>query len=144
MLAPEAALPHFTRMLDAAGFDRNRPDPSVAWRVFREFAAVPVSAADDALLFQCGTYDFTGREQFHWNLTRQFSLEEEGEYAGMEQLQLTVLYEPASELRPLDTDLWSSDFGSLEDFFSAVEALPGFSAPLAHPPTGSELFYEQV
>ncbi|HEX8211939.1 MAG TPA: hypothetical protein VF584_17315 [Longimicrobium sp.] len=144
MLAPGATLAHFARMLDAAGFDRNRPDPSIAWRVFREFAAVPVSAADDTLLFQCGTYDFTGREQFHWNLTRQFSIEEDGEHAGMEQLQLTVLYEPASELRPLEVSLWSSDCGSLEEFFAEVEALPGFSAPGAHPPTGSELFYEQV
>jgi hypothetical protein len=127
-------------MLAAAGFDQNRPDPSIAWRVFREFAALPVSAADDTLLFQCGTYDFTGHEQFHWNLTRQFSFEEEGEYAGMEQLQLTVLYEPAPELRPLEVSLWSSDCGSLEEFFTEVEALPGFSIPAAHPSTGSELF----
>lgn len=131
-------------MLDAAGFNENRPDPNLAWRVFREFAAVPVIAADDALLFQCGTYDFTGREQFHWNLTRQFSLEEEGEYAGMEQLQLTVLYEPAAELRPLEASVWSSDFESLEEFFAEVEALPEFSASLAHTLTGIELFHEPV
>lgn len=54
-------------------------------------------------------------------VTRQFSHEEEGECAGMEQLQCTLYYEPTSELRTLVCNLWSDDCTSLADFFARLE-----------------------
>lgn len=133
-------------MLAEAGFDRDRPDPRIALRVFRAFAEIPVDCADDALLFQAGTYSFTGPELFSLHLTRQFTHEEEdGEYAGMEQLHCIIYYDPTPELRALDRNLWSSDCASRADFFARVEAMPEFQIPAhRHTAVRAELDQENV
>lgn len=145
MIQPSEAEPHYRRMLHEAGFSEQRPDALLAWRVFREFAAVPVECADDALLFQCGVYRLTGRERFHFGFVRQFTFEEDGEYDHMEQLDCTILFEPDAELRQLETNLWSYDFDTVEAFFAAVEALPEFGTPLrGRSAVGMELFQSEV
>lgn len=131
MIATSEALSTFDAMLAEAGFDSDRPDPLLAWRVFKAFAGIPVDCAGDGLLFQCGTFDFTGESLFHFNFTRQFTHEEDGAYAGMEQLGCTVLYEPAGELAAFDMNLWSFDCGSVAEFFARVEAMPEFQIPTA-------------
>ena len=147
MIAPSEALHTLDRMLAEGGFDSGRPDPRVALRVFRAFAEIPVACADDALLFQAGTYDFTGPELFSLHLTRQFTHEEDdGEYGGgMEQLHCIIYYEPTSELRALDRNLWSSACASLADFFSRVEEMPEFRIPAErHRPLRAETGQEHV
>lgn len=129
MIPTSQALSTFDRMLAEAGFDRGRPDPVLAWRVFQAFAQIPVDCADDGLLFQCGTYAFTGEPLFHLDFTRQFTHEEDGEYAGMEQLSCTVYYAPTHELGELATNLWSYDCPSLGEFVARVEGLPAFQIP---------------
>lgn len=145
MIATSEAISTFDRMLAEAGFDSERPDPLRAWEVFKAFAAIPVECADDGLLFQCGTYTFSGREQFHFNFTRQFTHEEDGEYAGMEQLDCTIYYEPTPELRALQVNIWSYDSVSLAQFFARVEALPEFRLVTgAHTPVRAEVDQENV
>ena len=144
MLSTDEAKTHLEAALTAAGFDHATPDARAAWRAFRAFAAEPVAAATDGFLFQCGTYDFTGDPRFHWNLTRQFTREEEGEYAGMEQLQLTILYEAAPELAAIETNLWSFDCASTDEWFARVEALPEFRVAADRQPVGCEFFQEEV
>lgn len=58
MIATSETLATFARMLTIAGFDKERPDPLLAWRVFKDFAEIPVECAEDGLLFQCGTFSF--------------------------------------------------------------------------------------
>lgn len=136
---------HFRRMLYEAGFSGQQPDALLAWRVFQEFAAVPVDCAEDALLFQCGVYNFTGRELFHCGFVRQFTFEEDGEYDHMEQLDCSILFESDAELHQLKTNLWSYDFDSFQAFFSGVEALREFSVALhGRSPVGAELFHTAV
>lgn len=145
VIATSEALHTLDRMLAEAGFDRDRPDARVALRVFRAFAEVPVACADDSLLFQAGTFAFTGPELFSLYLTRQFTHEEDGEYAGMEQLHCILYYEPAPELRTLDRNLWSTACASLEDFFARVEAMPEFRIPAhGHVPLRVEVEQENV
>jgi hypothetical protein len=145
VITTSEALDTLDRMLAEAGFDRAQPDPFVALRVFRAFAEVPVACADDALLFQAGTYSFTGPELFSLYLTRQFTHEEDGEYAGMEQLHCIIYYEPAAELRTLNHNLWSSHCASLADFFAQVEAMPEFQVPThRHTPLRAEIDQEDV
>lgn len=144
MITTAEAEPRLRAVLAAAGFDQARPDPRVAWRAFREFAAVPVAAAADDLLFQCGTHDFAGPRRFHWNLTRQFTHEEDGGYAGMEQLQLTILYEPTPDLAAVETNLWSLDCASVDEWFARVEALPEFHAAMSGQPVACEIFQDDV
>ncbi len=145
MISASEAESYFRRMLVSAGFSEEEPDPLLAWRTFKAFASVPVDCAEDALLFQCGAYDFTGRELFHFGFVRQFTFEEEGEYDHMEQLDCTLLFEPDPELRQMETNLWSSEFNSPEEFFARVESLPEFGAALhGRVPAGFELFQNEV
>jgi hypothetical protein len=145
MIRSSEAESHYRHTLREAGFSEQRPDALLAWRVFREFAEVPVECSEDALLFQSGVYDFTGRDLFHFGFVRQFTFEEDGEYDHMEQLDCSLLFEPDAELQKLETNLWSYDFDSAEKFFAAVEALPGFSLPLrGRTPVGMELFHSEV
>jgi hypothetical protein len=76
---------HFRRVLALAGCDADRPDANLAWRVFTEFAAIPVDCADVALLSYAGTHSFTGRPRFELGFIHQFTHEEDGGYDGMEQ-----------------------------------------------------------
>ena len=145
MINSSEALQTLDGMLAEAGFDSDRPDPRVALQVFRSFAEIPVACAEDLLLFQTGTYDFTGPELFSLDLTRQFTHEEDGEYAGMEQLHCVIYYEPTPELRGLTRNLWSSACASLAEFFARVEDMPEFRIPAErHKPLRSELDQEEV
>lgn len=113
--------------------------------MFKDFAQLPVDCAGDALLFQCGTFSFTSEPLFHLNFTRQFMHEEDGEYAGMEQLGCTVYYPPVDELRALGTNLWSLDCASPEEFFVRVEALVEFQIPTTRQtPLRAEVDQERV
>jgi hypothetical protein len=139
------ALDQFDRLLAKAGFDIDHPVPLLAWRTFKEFAGMRFDCAGDSLLFQCGVFRFTGTELFHFDFTRQFTHEEDSEYAGMEQLHCTIYYTPTPDLRGLDTNLWSHDCSSLDDFFRRVEQLPEFNLPLrSHVPLRAELDQEDV
>ena len=113
-----------------ARFDREHPDPQIVLDVFREFAQIPVACASDLILFQVGSYSFTGPELFELDLTRQFAHEENGQYVGMEQLHCTLYYQPTDELRALKCNLWSAHCSSLAEFFDRVEQLPEFQIPV--------------
>lgn len=117
---------YFNDLLQKAGFSAVKPDPVVAWNIFKEFSKVKVDCADDSLLFQCGVYNFTGEDLFHWSLVRQFSFEKHGEYDHMEQLECVIYYAPCLELKNIETNLWSSDCDSIDDFFKRVENLKEF------------------
>ncbi len=144
MISTAETEPHLEAALAEAGFDHTHPDPLVAWQAFRAFASVPVSVADDAFLFQCGTFSLTGEPRFEWNLTRQFTHEEDGEYAGMEQLQLTIRYAATPELEPVSTSLWSYDCASVAEWFARVEALPEFQSVIGRQPLDCEVTQEDV
>jgi hypothetical protein len=132
-------------MLRQRGLSEQQTDALLAWRLFKEFARVPVECWDDALLFQCGVYDFTGRDLFHFGFVRQFTFQQDGEYDHMEQLDCSLLFEPDAELQHLKKEMWSYDFGSAEDFFAAVEALPEFDVALqARNPLRMEIFHNEV
>ena len=62
--------------------------------MFKLFAAEPVEGAgpaadDDMCLFEYGVYDWSDGKgpRFSWNLCRQFTIYEDGEYDRMEQLR---------------------------------------------------------
>lgn len=125
-------------MLGAAGVDVGAPEPMGAWRVFREFAELPVedvaSEDGDMVLFQWGTHDWgDGRgERFEIDFLRQFTIEDAGEYDHMEQLHCTFEFEPTEALRDLGSgEHWIA--GDLADGLDRVEALPIFTV-LREPP----------
>lgn len=145
MIHTEEAEGHLRTALVAVGFRFDAPDLRLAWEAFRAFAAVPAAAADDAFLFQYGVHTFSGRERFHWDLTRQFSHEDDdGAYAGMEQVHLTIYYAPDDALRALRGSLWSYDFADRERWCAGVEGCPGFAAGEGLEATGCEVWQSDV
>ena len=145
MIATSEALAHFQALLNASGFDAGHPDALVAWDAFKRFSRESVACADDAMLFEVGTFSFTGEPLFHLGMTRQFTHEEDGEHVGMEQLQCTLLYQPTPELSALKVSMWSYDSPSAEEFFARIESVPEFQIPLRlATPLRAELTQEEV
>jgi hypothetical protein len=125
--------------------------------VWKAFVALPVEAppsrVEDDLLFETGIYDdpLTEAEQaqiqagepeqslallearnkrsYQLRLVRQFSFYDASDsYDHMEQLQLTLLYEPIEPLSTIDpVVIWSDPH--LEAFFQRVEGSQGFRVP---------------
>lgn len=148
----EAAL---INLLEQNGVDLERSsegavDVLQVWEVFKSFAALLVECEGDLLLFQCGIFDFTGQEMFHFEFLRQFEIYIDEEYDHMEQLHCEFLFEPNDELKNLETTLWSFDEETreeypLEDFFQRVEGLNEFQAvPSKYRPVAFELYQEEV
>lgn len=66
--------------------------------VFEEMCQIPLD--EDCLLFEIGTYTFTGKPQFYFSLVRQIPHEDEedDEYY---QIHVNVLYPPSDTVKKL-------------------------------------------
>ncbi len=115
------------KLLKKNGFDKNDPNPQIAWRVFKEFSGENVTCAEDGFLFQVGCYDFTGKPLFYLDFVRQFLMDDAtGEYDHMEQLHIEFTRQTNHDLDRIKANLWAYDFESLAAFFSTVEHMPEF------------------
>ena len=83
---------------------------------FAEMCKIPVGEPDD-LLFETGTYNFTGENLFYFSLVRQFQFLNEDEYV---QLHLDILYPPSAKTALLVRTTW--DTGVEGDFFEMVKS----------------------
>ena len=120
-------------MLSLAGFNYESPDILLGWKVFQEFAAMPVEGVDSGILWQIGCYSFTGKKLCHLDFVRQFIFkDEDGEYDGMEQLHFEFTCQPTSELLELERNHWSFDHQSLTEYFATVECFPEFEIAKLH------------
>lgn len=147
-------------MLDAAGVRVDAPDPYAVYKVFKDFATLPVEGVHDVILYEIGVYGFGEPETYSIDLVRQFSFYEEGEYDRMEQLHCEIHYEPDDELRALGafnlttagSTSWASGkpervaepFATLEDFFRAIDARPEWLTVQGKRATRFELAQWQV
>ncbi|WP_436375856.1 hypothetical protein [Cytobacillus sp. BC1816] len=115
------------------------------WEAFKDFCKEPVEGEEDKeILFQCGVYDFTGEDLFHFDFVRQFTNYEDDEYSHMEQLHCEFLFKPTVELRKLEVSEWSMDYDDIDDFFNHIENLQEFKIPLNLKPINSEIYQEEV
>ena len=70
---------------------------------------------DDMILFETGTYSFTGEKLFLFSLVKQIPAEDDEYY----QLHIDVLYQPDAENRKLNTTVWDEDIDeNIFDFFA--------------------------
>ena len=98
-----------------------------AWEAFKAFGREAFELPGVGLLFQTGTFDFTGSELFYFDPVCQFEiLDHDGEHDHFEQLHCELTCEPRPELQTASAELWSFDFPTADAFFSAVESLPAF------------------
>ncbi|MFG1805023.1 hypothetical protein [Streptomyces sp. NPDC049040] len=100
-----------------------------AWRAFTRFARQRFAAAptpdSDGLLFQYGTYAFSGRPKFTLDLVRQFDISDnEGEHEHFVQVHCELRYECEPTLDALGSvNSWffhGAD-GDLDEWFAAME-----------------------
>src|SRR5262245_25733330 len=88
-------------LLDA-GFDFDRPDPTLAWEVFKNFAAEPVECHDSYLFWEAadGYFDFV----------REFEHSTERDAVWYEQLTIHFTNESPNRLGIEPVALFSSKF----------------------------------
>ncbi|MET3196078.1 hypothetical protein [Bacillus sp. OAE603] len=128
---------------DRIGEDTN--DIKKVWETFKNFCQESVEGEEEKeILVQCGVYDFTGEELFHFDFVRQFTVYDEDEYSHMEQLHCEFLLNPTVELRNITIEEWSMDFVNLDDFFHHVENLQEFKFPLNLKAIKLEIYQEEV
>ena len=76
---------------------------------------------NDMILFESGTFSFTGEELFCFSLVRQFPNEEEEYY----QIHVDVLFETNDENKTLSESVWNEDIE--ENIFEYVRKSESFS-----------------
>ena len=89
--------------------------------VFSHMCKTSVGDPDD-LLFETGTYSFTGEKLFHFSLVRQFQFMSRDEYV---QLHLDVLYAPGLATSLLFNTKWDSQVQG--DFFAMVKSSQAYA-----------------
>ena len=71
--------------------------------IFEKMCQAPVD--EDMILFETGTYNFTGEKLFYFSLVRQCPSEDDEFY----QLHVDILYKPSSENAAFNTTVWNED-----------------------------------
>ena len=72
-------------------------------RRFEEMCHEPID--NDMILFESGTFSFTGKELYYFSLVRQFPNEDEEYY----QIHVDVLFETNDENKALSESVWDED-----------------------------------
>jgi len=119
---------YLLQQLEHAGINLQTVTVVQLWEAFKDFAHVDVTDCPELeLLVEWGVYNFhLGRDTFQLGFVRQFSMEEDGEYAGMEQLHCIFFFEPTPELELLQGNMWSFNYPTLDSFFAEVEMRDAF------------------
>lgn len=81
-------------------------------RAFEDMCKVPIE--NDMILFETGTFCFTGEDLFYFSLVRQFPNEEEEFY----QIHVDVHYKPTDRNREFSEAVWNEELN--KDIFSYI------------------------
>lgn len=119
-----------------------------AWELFLDFAevpfAVPAIGDADGLLYQFGTYEFTGTPMFHLDLVRQFAVLGSDEYV---QAHLELLFEPGDDLIALGRHsewFWPGNSGPLSDWSRHIRRRPEWLALNDRIPTDVLVYQDET
>lgn len=100
-------------ILEQKDFSKDKPDAEKAVSAFMEFSKYKFDCEMDEMLWETGTFDFTGTRLYYFSLVRQFQLEEEDEFW---QLHLVLMYEEEPKISTPNECLWESE----GDFFEKI------------------------
>lgn len=94
-------------------------DLSEMVNVFEKMCKMKIEGSDEEeelLLFEVGTYSFTGEKLFYFSLVRQYRTDEEDdEYL---QLHLDIMYKPDKNNKLFSGNIWSDETDM--DFFDYI------------------------
>lgn len=86
-------------------------------QVFEKMCRIPIE--NDMILFETGTYSFTGEPLFYFSLVRQFPNEEDEYY----QIHVDVLYKPNEQNKLFIEATWNEDLNeNIFDYIRKTEA----------------------
>ena len=86
--------------------------------VFEEMCSIPIEG--DMILFETGTYSFTGERMFNFSLVRQFPNDEEEYY----QIHVDVLYVSVEGNKEFEQSTWNEDID--ENIFNYIKKSPEY------------------
>jgi hypothetical protein len=114
-------------LLQEHGAFRSPVSGAAAWEAFKAYGREVFGEPSVGLLFQAGTFNFTGEPLFYFDPVCQFEvLGYDGEHDHFEQLHCQLTCVARSELKLATAELWSFDFPTADAFYLAVESLPAF------------------
>ena len=128
-------LPVYQALRDSVDLDMSLDELIDA---FAAMCKLPVGEPDD-LLFETGTFDFTGKKLFYFSLVRQFRFQDEDEFV---QLHLDVRYAPSPATKRLSCTEWSSL--TERDFFDLVRSSAAYRAVKEMPVAQVEIYIEET
>jgi len=100
---------------------------------FEQMCDISVGDPDD-LLFETGTYDYTGEDLFYFSLVRQFKFSNDDEYV---QLRLDIMYTPIRKTALIQECEWGEPSDGV--FFEMVRQSRAFNAIQSLPIKGVQL-----
>lgn len=126
-----------------------RPEQAVALVLkFYEQTRVEGCALDedgDMLLGQWGIYDFTGQEWFHFDLTRQFILGDSEDDEDINQLSLTLFFDPIPDLRAIQADnKWCASLDDLTEFENFIKDSAAYQVITSLKPAKIEMNFDSI
>lgn len=104
---------------------------------FSRMCAIGVGEPDD-LLFETGTFSFTGEKLFYFSLVRQFQFLDEDEYV---QLHLDVRYQPSPATALLQKTEWGQVGG---EFFERVKNSSAYKTLKDKPIAQVEVYVDET
>ncbi len=104
--------------------------------VFEQMCQFPIKNV--MILFETGTYSFTGKPWFYFSLVRQFPNEEEEYY----QIHVNVLYKPTCENQAFHKAIWDEDLN--ENIFDYVRESQAFAYAQREEYVRIEIFMDET
>ena len=104
--------------------------------VFEEMCEIP--AEDDMILFETGTFSFTGKPRFQISLVRQLP-DGDGEYL---QFHVNILYNPAAESGAFTEAVWNEDLD--ESIFDYIRKSPAFAYAKTREYVNIEIYMDET
>lgn len=133
----------FRTQVRGAGVRVGSLTASSAWALFVSFLDVPFDVPEepdsDGVLYQFGIYDFSGEPRFHFDLTMQFVVPDDDEYA---QFHCDLQYLPTPQLRGLGSHSewwWPDDGPDLRVWVDAINQRPEWAILKSMKPTVVEI-----
>jgi hypothetical protein len=127
-MTPDESRRLLEQLLAEAWFDPGCPEPVIAWEVFKEWAHRRVDAEREEFVVALGYSAEEGLAYLEW--CRTFDDPREGWYGDI-FLRFCTSRPDAPRLAPAAE--YSDASGSLAEFFTRVEELPGFRMALTYP-----------
>lgn len=126
-------------LLEKAGFDFDCPDPRLAWKVFKEFAVLPIASTEvkdaDRLSINVAFLHLADRDEELWfDFARDLSYMCDGRAEfGATSIGYILTNTVPEELIGINKVLRSKDFKALHEFLEAVETCTEFQLCLQLP-----------